>query len=515
MTYSNMILASIFSSGQLAAIIAISVAVVLLLAGNIVLYFLLRRHKVRKLCTTRLQAKRNALLDHLKNISDDGSLIAGGTIYSDVDAEEEGDGEETDTEEDEEEEEENGPEVVTETLGEDEDITQNEILAVADMSEYTRHKLGYDGEEYDNTRYYVRYKFGFEAKLRASSDEVKARYFELVKELLQYKGVKLKMSYRGQRISKGNKTLGIILLRGKTLCIALALDPNEFVGTKYYGVDLSDKKRYEKTPMLYKISSERRLEYSRYLIMRLAELNLLLPDDTKVIEPIDLSSRTPDELFVAQALRIVILGEAPELEVVSPEITVEEESADAALSEIAADADDENDELAIETPEGRIVLDRSFTARLTQSNEELKARYSELKNYILSHKGTRCRTSWKRETFSHGRKTVATFAIRGKTLMLYLASDPTRFEDTKYKVENMSEFASRKNTPLLFRVKSDRSTMYAKQLIDMLFAENNIQRTERKPQDYTVPYKSTDALIKHALIKITNSNRTFNQDKKN
>ena len=511
MMYSKMILASIFSAAQLATLIVIAVAILLLVAGNILLYYLLRRHKVRKLCTSRLQAKRNALLDHLRSISDDGSLIAGGTIYSDVDAEDESDELEPDADDDEEED--NGPEVVTETLGEDEDITQNEILAVADMSDYTRHKLGYDGEEYDNKRYYVRYKFGFEAKLRASSDEVKERYSELIKELMQYKGVKLKMNFRGQRIYKGRKTLGIILLRGKTLCIALALDPDEFVDTKYRGVDMSDKKRFEKTPMLYKLTSMRRIEHSKYLIMRLAELNLLLPDDKAEFEPIDLSSRTPDELFVAQSLRIAILGEAPELEAVAPEITIDEESADAAMSE-AANADDENDELAIETPEGKIVLDRSFTARLIQSDDALKARYSELKNYLLSYKGTRCRTGWKRETFSNGRKTVATFAIRGKTLMLYLASDPTQFEDTKYKVENMSEVASRKNTPLLFRIKSDRRTMYSKQLIDMLFAENNIQRVERRPQDYTVPYKSTDTLVKRGLIKITHNAFGFNQDKK-
>ena len=160
------------------------------------------------------------------------------------------------------------------------------------------------------------------------------------------------------------------------------------------------------------------------------------------------------------------------------------------------------------------MLDRSFTARLIQADDALKARYSELKNHLLSYKGTRSKTSWKRETFSHGRKTVATFAIRGKTLMLYLASDPTQFENTKYKVENMTFVASRKNTPLLFRVKSDRRTTYAKQLIDMLFEEQGIQRTERRPQDYTVPYRSTETLVKRGLIKITHHGFGFNRDKK-
>ena len=508
------ILASIFSPGELATIIAIAVVVGLLIAGNIALFYFLRRHRERKLCTARLQAKRNELLEHLKSISDDGSVIAGGTIYSDVDEpeeEDEDDGLDEEIDEDDEneddDEENNVDAVINDTfILVDEDLTQSEIFAVADMSDYTRRKLGFVGDEYDNKRYYVRYKYGFEAKLRAASDEVKQRYIELVKELSQYKGIKINSSFRGQRIYKGRKTLGQIFMRGKTLCVAFALDPNEFANTKYYGIDVSDQKRYAQTPMMYRLTSMRRVDYARYLIMRLAEINMILPDATKPIEPVDLSPHTPDELFVARALRITVLGEAPELEYEEePEITIEDTTgiAVSGSEENADDELDELDQLSIDTPEGRIVFDRSFTARLIQSDDAFKVRYSELKNFILAYKGVRCRTSWKRETFSVGRKTIATFAIRGKTLMLYLAYDPSKFDNTKYKVENMSDVASRRNTPLLFRIKNYRRTTYAKQLITMVFAENNVARVERKEQDYTVPYKSTDELVKHGLIKLT------------
>ena len=489
----TMILASIFSPVELTVIIVIAVIVLLLTVGNVVLFYLLRKHQERKLCTTRLQAKRNELLDRLKNISDDGSLVSGGTIYSDN---EEGDEEFEDDEEGDE------PDVMTQIVGEDEDITQNEILAVADMSEYTRRKLGYVGEEYDNKRYYVRYKYGFEAKLRAADEEVQQRYIEFVNELFLYKDVKIKSSFRGQRVYKGQKTLGHIVMRGKTLCVAFALDPAQYAETKYRGIDISDKKRYAKTPMMYKLTSMRRVEYARYLIMQLAEKNMIVPDDGEITKLNKLSPLTPDELFVAQALRIIILGEAPELESeVEPEISVDEQ--DAAVAEAEENTDDEQDELAVQTPEGKIVFDRSFTARIIQGDDALKARYSELKNYLLAFRGMHCRVSWKRETFLIGRKTIATFAVRGKTLMLYLASDPHKFDRTKYKVENMSEVASRRKTPLLFRIKNDRRTAYAKQLIDMVLDENGVPRVERKPQDYTVPYKSTDTLVKRGLIKIT------------
>ena len=503
----TVMLASIFSPGELAAIIVVAILAALLIIGNGLLYYFLRKHQERKLCTTRLQAKRNALLNHLKDISDDGSLVSGGTIYSDVEDADDDDMDDSDDDE-------NAPAVTTETLGDDEDITQNEILAVADMSEYTRRKLGYVGEEYDNKRYYVRYKYGFEAKLRASTDEVKQRYIALVNEIFSYQGVKLQSSYRGQRIYKGKKTLGQIFMRGKTLCVAFALDPGEYAETKYHGIDISDKKRFAKTPMMYKLTSMRRVDYAHYLMMQLAERNMIVPEEGEVEKLISLTTYTPDELFVMHALRIVILGEAPELESEEPEITVEE-SGDVAISEAEANTDDEQAELAIDTPEGKLVFDRSFTARIIQSDDALKARYSELKNYILAYKGVRCRTSWKRETFFIGRKTLATFAVRGKTLMLYLASDPDKFDDMKYKVENMSEVASRKQTPLLFRVKGDRRTAYAKQLIDMVLTENGAVRIERKPQDYTVPYKSTDALVKRGLIKLTTQHSFgFNREEK-
>ena len=116
-----------------------------------------------------------------------------------------------------------------------------EILTVAKTSAEAKAKLGFESSEYDQKRYYVRYSLGFDAKLRLSGDEVKERYQALMNEISQYKGVKVKSSYRQQRIYKGRKTLGLIVFCGKTLCIALALNPAEYENTKYRGIDKSDK----------------------------------------------------------------------------------------------------------------------------------------------------------------------------------------------------------------------------------------------------------------------------------
>lgn len=498
---------SIFKPEQLGALIAVGVILFLFIVANIAVFFVLRKRRERKLCTSQLQQKRDLLLKQLQNIVDDGELYeaAGAPFTGSSPAPEAEEDADTDIDEagDDSEDEADQPEPT-----DAEKQNEAEILAVSDMSDYTRRKLGYVGDEFDLKRYYVHYTHGFVSKLAAADDDVKSRYLALMGELMLYKGVCVKSSFRQQRIYKGRKTLGIILFRGKTLCIALALDPKEYADTKYRGIDKSDKKRFEKTPMLYKLTSARRLELAKYLIVQLADKNTVVMDESPRTADIDLSPKTVDELFTAGHIKISVLGEAPDAErVPEPELTVEETLDGPALEteQPTAERDAEEEELAIDTPEGRIVLDRSFTARIIQGDDALKARYSELKNYILAYKGVRNRISWRRETFSIGRNTVATFSVRGKTLCLYLAADPAKFENTKYRVENLSDTTSRRKTPMLFRVKSDRRTAYAKQLIDMVMAERGAARAERRPMDYTTPYKSTDTLVKRGLIRITQS----------
>ncbi|MDE7405561.1 MAG: transmembrane domain-containing protein [Clostridiales bacterium] len=496
---------SIFNPGQLAAMIVVGVLIGLLIIANIVIFVIYRRKQERKLCTSQLQNKRLELLHHLKNITDDGSLMKGAPVMYAQSDDEEDEEEMTDDEVEAGDDDDDDDDVNEEApLGEGEDITQNEILAVADMSEYTRRKLGYADDEYDRKRYYVRYTLGFDAKLRAADDETKARYNEILAEFKQFKGVKVNTSFRQQRIYKGRKTLAIMLFRGKTLCVAFALDPKDYAETKYRGIDKSDKKRFEKTPMLYKLTSVRRMEYAKYLILQLADVNVMVLDEKPDTAPVDLSECTPDELYVAGALRITVLGEAPELEPEpEPELTVEDTLDGEATTDGADKEDEQEEDIEFDTPEGRMVFDRSFTARIIQADDALKARYSELKNYLLQYKGVKNRISWRRETFSMGRKTIAMFSVRGKTLCLYLAADPTKFDNSKYNVENMSETASRRKTPLLFRIKSDRRTAYAKQLIDIVMQEQGAIKTEHRPVDYTSPYRSNDVLVKRGLIRIS------------
>jgi ribosomal protein L15 len=154
-----------------------------------------------------------------------------------------------------------------------------------------------------------------------------------------------------------------------------------------------------------------------------------------------------------------------------------------------------------------IRFSRSFTAKLIQADDTLKARYSELKNELIAY-GAKDRMSWSNESFRKGRKTIAKFAIRGKTLSLYLALEPAAYKDTKYFYEDSSGVAKYAGVPMRLRLRSDRSVRWAKELIADLLASYGLQKQEIAAVDYAAwsPYESTDDLIARGLIRVFEQN---------
>ncbi|MDE7349412.1 MAG: hypothetical protein K2N53_07095 [Clostridia bacterium] len=176
----------------------------------------------------------------------------------------------------------------------------------------------------------------------------------------------------------------------------------------------------------------------------------------------------------------------------------EENSATQALREgIALVMPDED-----ETGEMGVRYDRSFTAKLIQSDDEVKEWYSDLKNYLMSFRKVHARTSWGRESFRIGRDCFARLAIKGKTLCIFLAIIPLSCQDTKYKIEDLADLSSCKDTPCLYRIKSNRRVAYAKELIDIILQEYGAKPIKnREAVDYYLPYEGTVDLIKRGLIK--------------
>ncbi len=150
---------------------------------------------------------------------------------------------------------------------------------------------------------------------------------------------------------------------------------------------------------------------------------------------------------------------------------------------------------------------RSFISRLTQSQGDVQAYYSEIKNKLMSYKGVKGRTSWGNESFNKGRTYVAKVNAKSKTLYLYLALDPETvagLEEGKYNFEDMSAKKKYENVPVLMKVKGPRKLKHALELIDLL-CRDTLALPDAKnfePMDYTVPYQSTEELVESGAIKM-------------
>ena len=111
----------------------------------------------------------------------------------------------------------------------------------------------------------VRYDYSFEAKLALATGDTRDYYSRIIGYAKSY-GVKVSRSWKRERIYLGRQQFATLIFKGTKLAVALALDPKEYADTKYKLTDVSSIKKYEKTPMLLKLTSERKLKYATELL---------------------------------------------------------------------------------------------------------------------------------------------------------------------------------------------------------------------------------------------------------
>ena len=148
----------------------------------------------------------------------------------------------------------------------------------------------------------------------------------------------------------------------------------------------------------------------------------------------------------------------------------------------------------------------SFMARLIQSSEEVQRRYGEIRDYIASYSKVKSNLSWKQVRVYKGRRTLAMLLFKGKKLCIALALDPKAYEDTKYHVIDLSEIKRFEKTPVLLKLTSPRKVKYAKELLGVIFGEEQLVQGEVVPSEYRLPYQTTEELINNNLVKLL-SNR--------
>lgn len=494
-----LLFATPFNGGQLALIIVIAAVVVLLAAANGLILFLLHRKKQRsKLCTPALQRRREELLEELNNLRNTDFVSA-------ADADEDEADEPLEDEPDEEEQDDIEGDVVPEGA-----VFSAEIMAVRDMSDEMRQKFGFIGLEYRRKQYYVRATYSFEARLRSADYAVKRRYAELCDELARYKGVAQKRSFRQERAYIGRKTIALMLMRGKTLCIAIAADPKQYQDTKYRGIDVSDRKRFANTPMLIKITSERRLSYAKYLLGLVAE-QYGAKKQQLVSGRYDLAAQSLDDLFAANLVKLTVLGEADEL------AYLDDESAEVAAAQVSVRAGilhirDMTDEMIIrlgllghefDNKSYYVRYNYGFEAKLRSASDEMKQRYVEFVDELGWYKKVKLNKGFRQQTVRYGNKTLCALLFKGKTLCIAFALDPDEYKDTKYRgidVRDVKRFAK---TPMLLKITSKRRLFYAKYLLNRMAEDKLIEMNHSQiTGTYDLTRMSMGEMFAKDLLKI-------------
>lgn len=154
--------------------------------------------------------------------------------------------------------------------------------------------------------------------------------------------------------------------------------------------------------------------------------------------------------------------------------------------------------------ENMMKYNRSFIARIIQSSNEQKQYYGSVKTALLSYAKVNSNIGWSSERFNKGRETIARFKIRGKTLCLYLALNPTDYPYSVYHQVDVSGNKSLHGTPLMVKIKSPRGAKKAIRLIDdMLEKLGAVKRNKVIERDYAAmyPYETIEELIEDGLVK--------------
>ena len=288
-------------------------------------------------------------------------------------------------------------EVETPTQTEVETPTQTEVAEEIALQSDTHTTSRFDGWNPTKT---------FDERLALSSVEMQGRYDEVVATLLRIEDVRV-IKGKTQRTYKW-KSHGIarLFFKGKTLCVALGLDPKEYETQKYIFVDLSQTTKHQNYATCLKLTSQRQTRWTCELVEELAR--------KKGIPMLD-KPATPKE------------------------------------AESFADRK-------------RKIKRKSFQRKLRLS-PIARERYNDLKTYLKSIEGIRVIEGRYQITYKYKNVAVVKFAIKGKTLNAYLGLDPKEYEDTKYVFSDVSNVKKYTGYPMRVRVSSARQVKWVKELI--------------------------------------------------
>ncbi|MBQ9145293.1 MAG: hypothetical protein IJX70_02345 [Clostridia bacterium] len=117
----------------------------------------------------------------------------------------------------------------------------------------------------------VRYAFSFEAKVRCGDVALRDYYAAIRNEFHRYRKVSDRISWGKESFRLGRKLLALMTVRGRTLRLYLALDPEAYPHSVYFQRNVSEIKSYANVPMMVRVRSPRGLRHALALVRILME----------------------------------------------------------------------------------------------------------------------------------------------------------------------------------------------------------------------------------------------------
>ena len=207
-------------------------------------------------------------------------------------------------------------------------------------------------------RLLIRYDKSFSARVIQGESELRSYYDELKGELLSYKGVKSRISWKHESFRIGKVLVALLKIRGKHISIYLPLNANDYVDTKYKVDDVSNVKANAETPCAYAIKNDRRCLYAKDLIATVMSAQGAEKVEQKSVKySKDFPYDTTDNLIARQLIKLVYsrIGakgkEEPLKEITEEEIeALMAEEPDVIVEEPAEEPAEEEPEEVIEEP---------------------------------------------------------------------------------------------------------------------------------------------------------------------
>ena len=102
----------------------------------------------------------------------------------------------------------------------------------------------------------ARFSLSFSAQMMLSQESVKESCAAAANALLSFSGVRYRTAWTGIYFTAGGKRIAALAFFEDSLCLLLAQSPEAASGPRYKAQDVSQLRRFEKTPALLPLKSE-------------------------------------------------------------------------------------------------------------------------------------------------------------------------------------------------------------------------------------------------------------------